>query len=429
MALSYRTKLRIDHTLGVGVALVLRVLARILTRMLRRDHGIPDAPVCVAVGKIVGMGSVVYSGALCRGLKDRWPNTRLVYVTGTNTAELVRRMPAVDEVIVIDDRTALSLVGSSLLAVVALWRHRPAAYFDLEVYSSFSAVMATLSLAANRYGFYRRSADFKRHLHTHMVFFNTRRHIADIYGQMLAAIGGPPSPGIHGVVRARQADRDECEARVRDLGCSTRPLVLINVNASELMFERRWPTDRWASYLAAATARYSDHAWLLIGTAGARKYVEGVVAALPSGGNPRVHNVAGTVSLGALIALLERATMLVTSDTGPLHLAVACGCPTVSLWGPNVPDHYAPMSGRHEVVYSQTYCSPCLYHADFPPCEGDNVCMKRTPVETVLAATERLVERIAAGPVATGTAGSDADVHVWHQDLRHLSLVIFYGPQ
>jgi ADP-heptose:LPS heptosyltransferase len=262
-----------------------------------------------------------------------------------------------------------------------------------------------------------------------MVFFNTRRHIAEIYGQMLAAIAGPPSPGIHGVVRARPADRDECESRVRDLGCATRPLVLINVNASELMFERRWPTDRWAHYLTVATARYPDYAWLLIGTSEEREYVAAVVAALPPDAGPRVHNVAGTMSLGALIALLERATMLVTSDTGPLHLAVACGCPTVSLWGPNVPGHYAPTSGRHEVVYSQTYCSPCLYHADFPPCEGDNVCMKRLPVETVLRATGRLVERIATGPVAAGTARSDADVHEWHEDLRHVSPVIFHGPQ
>jgi len=370
MALSHKTKLFVDHTLGVAVALALRVVARGLAKVLRRDHRVPDAPACVAIGKIVGLGSVMQSATLCRGLKARWPATRLVYVTSRSNAELVRRMPAVDEVIEIDDAAVGALVLSSLRAVVVLWRRRPAVYFDLEVYSSFSAVIATASLAHNRYGFYRRSADFKRFLHTHMVFFNTRRHIQEVYGQLLAAVGGVSPTGAQGAVRVEEADQRACEAALAALGCTNEPAVVINVNASDLMRERRWPRDRWITFVAQAAQRYPGHVWLLIGSADERDYVEGVLSGLPGQVRSRVHNVAGAMSLGALLALLQRATMLVTSDTGPLHLAVACGCPTVSLWGPGVPDHYQPTSGRHEVVYTQTYCSPCLYHADFPPLSG-----------------------------------------------------------
>jgi len=62
-----------------------------------------------------------------------------------------------------------------------------------------------------------------------------------------------------------------------------------------------------------------------------------------------------------------------------------------------------------------------------PPCQGDNICMQSTTADTVLMATDRLMARLGDGAVPDGSAA--ADVRVWHQDLRHVSPAIFYGPQ
>jgi ADP-heptose:LPS heptosyltransferase len=429
MALSYRTKLAVDHTIGVVIAVAFKTLARVLTVLLRRDHGIPAAPRCVAVAKIVGLGSVVYSANLCRGLKAKWPVARLIYVTGRDTAELVSRMPAVDEVLVLDDRNAITLLASGTKLVLTLWRRRPALYFDLEVYSSFAAILASLSLAVNRYGFYRKSAGFKRNLHTHMIFFNTRRHIDEIYGQMLSCVEGPRQRGLRASFALTPTDLSDRDGKLAELGLSQAKLILVNPNASELMLERRWPREHWARFLGEAAKRYEGYTWAVVGSPRERAYVETILAMVPGPAAACVHNLAGSTTLGGYLALLQGAALLVTNDSGPLHLALAFGCPTVSLWGPGAPEHYMPRSGAHEVVYTQTYCSPCLYHADFPPCNGDNVCMKHTSVDTVLAATDRIMARLQHSPDVDREARRGDAVHVSHQDLRGFSPVIVHGQK
>jgi len=420
-ALRYKTKLLIDHTLGVVFALVFKGLAKILTHLLGRDHGVPEAPACVAVGKLVGLGSIVYSGTLCRGLRARYPQTRIVYVTSRANRALVERFAAVDDVLCLDDRNALHILFSGMRLVLRLWRLRPELYFDLEVYSSFAAILASLSLARNRYGFYRRSAGFKRNLHTHMIFFNTRRHIAEIYGQMLLCVEAQTQKDLHDVLAVRESDREACSEVLSRVGVGERPLVLVNPNASELMLERRWPRERWVEFLTAAVARFPEYEFLLVGAPAERDYVAGLFDRLGEQVRGRVRNVAGEFSLPAFFGLIGRCSLLVTNDSGPLHLAVALGTPSVSLWGPGAPDHYMPLDGRHEVIWAHTYCSPCLYHADFPPCEGDNVCMKQTPVETVLECVERI---LGARPEEQSEV-----VRLIHEDLRDINFspVILHG--
>ena len=90
----------------------------------------------------------------------------------------------------------------------------------------------------------------------------------------------------------------------------------------------------------------------------------------------RVFNLAGQLSLGGLFALLEGAACMITNDTGPMHMAWALDTPTVCLFGPVDPRHYAWQGSGVEVIYKRIYCSPCVYEVDEPPCHGNNVCMK-----------------------------------------------------
>lgn len=429
MGLSYRTKLALDHTIGVAAALVFKAVARILAVFLRRDHGVPSAPKVVAVSKLVGLGSVVYSGVLCRGLKQKWPDAHLVYVTGRDCAELARRMPSVTEVLVLDDRSLVTLAASGAALVWRLWRLRPSLYFDLEVYSSFAAILASLSLATNRYGFYRRSAGFKRNLHTHVVFFNTRSHISDVYGQMLSCVEGGERPGLQGTLAVRAADREEARTVLEPHGWHGQTVVLLNPNASDLMLERRWPTAQWVRLITEAVQAHPDCLWALVGSKSEQSYVASIVSELPADTAARVVNLAGVVSLGGFIGLLDSCGLLITSDSGPLHLAVALGRPTVSLWGPGAPEHYMPVDGTHEVVYSKTYCSPCLYHADFPPCDGDNICMKQLPVEAVSSATTRIFQRLGGAESQRRRASDRGDVNVVQLDFAGSRPAIRHAPR
>lgn len=396
--LSYKNKIFIDRTFGMVAAFVVAVLARIVGLILHRDHTLPDRPKVIAVAKFVGLGSIVYTGILCRGLKNRFPHARLVYITGYSSLEFVKRINYIDEILYINDKSLTSIIKSTASLIFRLWRLRPVLYFDMEVYSSWAAIIATLSLALNRYGFYRKSADFKKGMHTHMIFFNTNQHISQIYTRMVLCVAGKVNNDLAGVLKVSREDRKACSKVLNEMKVGRRPVILVNTNASELLRERRWPVDKWVDYLEKSVYRFPEHVFILTGAPNEVEHASEISAKLSQDTRIRVINAAGKFNLGSFLALIKRACLMVTNDSGPFHFAVALGTPTVSIWGPGKPEHYGPISGIHKTIYKPVYCSPCLYHADFPPCQGNNICVKNIPVSSVIQATHQLLEIIEKYP-------------------------------
>jgi hypothetical protein len=73
-----------------------------------------------------------------------------------------------------------------------------------------------------------------------------------------------------------------------------------------------------------------------------------------------------------------------------MHMSIAMQRPTVCLFGPANPEHYGQDLPYVEIFYAQVFCSPCLYEADEPPCNGNNICMQRIEPEAVVQAVQRL---------------------------------------
>jgi len=392
--LSYRQKILLDRTIGVCLAFTMDVFTRLVGIILRLDHSVPENPRNIIVAKFMGIGSVVYTGILCRALKKRFPNSSVTYLTTIGCGEIAKRLRYVDRVITVDDSGATKLFITSLLAMVKVWSIRPVLYFDMEIYSSWAAIMATLSLARNRYGFYRKSVAFKKGLHNFLVFFNTRRHISEIYLQMAQVVGAGGSNRLSGLLEITQDDRAKCDNYLRNQDIINKPLILINPNASELLLERRWTEENWIAYLEIVTNTWSRLQLVLVGAPQETEYVRSIWHKLTPRAKAIVHNASGRLTLGAFLALIEKSKLMITVDSGPLHVAAAVKTPTVSLWGPVDPAHYGHMNNDNKIIYDPPYCSPCLHHADVTPCGGDNICMKRISVGSVLEATSEILSKI-----------------------------------
>jgi ADP-heptose:LPS heptosyltransferase len=394
---TYKKKIFIDRTFGIIAAYVMRGLTKAVGYMLKRDHSLPDDPQVIVVAKIVGLGSILYTGILCRAIKEKFPRSKLVYVSNQGAKVFVSHMNYVDEILTVNDKGMMALVTSTLSVVLKLWRYRPVLYFDMEVYSSWSAILATLSLALNRYGFYRKNAEFKKGMHTHMVFFNTMKHISQVYGQMALCIRTKPTYDLTGILTLTKEDKELCSKVLETSGIIDLPIILFNPNTSDLLVERQWPREKWIDYIEQAVYTCPQYNYLLIGAPHEAEYVSSLYNALSQNAKEKVFNMSGRLSVGSLLALIEKAVLLVTSDSGPLHFAVALGTPTLSIWGPGAPDHYAPMSGPHKIIYKPVYCSPCLYHADSPPCGGNNICVREISVHEVLKETIEILDAIKGG--------------------------------
>jgi ADP-heptose:LPS heptosyltransferase len=386
-----KRKIRVDRLIGKPISWVLNTAARLLGRLLRRDHSItPQNVRTIAISKYVGMGSIIQATPLIRSLRRTYPEATIIFVTGVGSRRMVERLDDIDRIITVDDGNMVSLARTTLRAIAQLIRARVDLYLDLEVYSAYASIISLTSLARNRLGFFRVSAEHKRGNYTHLMYFNPRSPIRYIYLQLGRLAGCDPDGPAHlGRIRIFESDREEVAGRLRYVAAASRGYFVVNANASDLLIERRWPVERFAELIERLLTRY-DMAVVLIGAPGERAYVTELADRVGLD-RDRLVNLAGELSLGGLFALLDGARCVVTNDTGPMHMALALETPTVALFGPGDPSHYGWAAPWVRIVYKPIYCSPCLYEASEPPCQGNNVCMRRITVEDVLEAAEQVL--------------------------------------
>jgi heptosyltransferase-2 len=155
---------------------------------------------------------------------------------------------------------------------------------------------------------------------------------------------------------------------------------------------RRWPAERFA---AVARALGADGARVVVmGGAGERHVTRAVADAAPG-----ALDAGGATDLPGLAALLSVCQVVVTNDTGPMHLAGAVGTPTVTLWGPSDPAEVCPVGARDvRVTGTGIPCKPCFKNAcprtgpgTLLP-EAHEECMRLISEEEVLRSARRVLE-------------------------------------
>ena len=137
--------------------------------------------------------------------------------------------------------------------------------------------------------------------------------------------------------------------------------------------------------MAAAISADRPVQWILFGTEADAGVGEVVATAL---GEKCVNRI-GRTSLDQLIEELRECRMLLTNDTGTMHLAALLGLPTVSVFGSTEPRMTAPLGDGHVILRHHVECSPCFLRE----CPIDFRCMKSVSVEEVTAAVRALLKR------------------------------------
>ena len=134
---------------------------------------------------------------------------------------------------------------------------------------------------------------------------------------------------------------------------------------------KEWDPARFAE-VGAALARTRGAHVFLIGSAGDAPVLDAMRAAWP--GDVPLNELPANVDLIVLAAVLERLSLFITGDTGPMHLAAAVGTPVLAIFGPSLPTRYAPLSARSRIVRIDIHCSPCNLMRQ-PPAR----CLNRVP--------------------------------------------------
>ena len=154
-----------------------------------------------------------------------------------------------------------------------------------------------------------------------------------------------------------------------------------------------WETKAWREQGFAEVARHFMNQGFAVMLAGSPR--EHALCARIAGDAPGVINLAGKTSLTELVALVDRASLCVTNDSGPMHLAVARGRPVVSIFGPTDPIWIGPYGRLDAVLQSRIPCAPC-YLRTLARCPHQHACMRDITGAAVIARAQGLLD--AAGP-------------------------------
>ena len=393
-------KLLIDRIVGYALCVFLRFPAFVLERILQRQHEMPprDQPKKIVVAKYLGIGSIIQATPMLKGIKKKYPDAELIFISLKSNRTLLLSYEFVDDILCVDDASIIKIATTSLRVIVDLIFRKIDIFIDLEVHSTYGSLMCLLSCSKNRLGFSIQDRDYKAFMYTHLIYLNTSFAIRECYSQIGQLVGMDPSADNREPICPNLTDTDfEVTRKQIEMifDFQHKGIIVLNPNASDLRYERRWSRESFA-VVASYFAR-RGYALALVGAPSERDYVDGIVELLGKD-TERVRNVAGTFTLLEFFAFLKQCKLVVTNDSGVMNMAMTMPIPQLLLAGPVNPEQYFIPNEFRTYIYYQTYCSPCTHYIDMPPCAGDNVCMQQIQPNVVIDICERLLRGENVGP-------------------------------
>ena len=317
------------------------------------------------------VGDTVLTFPAVENLRRLFPQAELTVFTPRDLSGLWRAFPHVNEIVPFEKRSAVRSFHEEMELARTLRRR-----FDLAIIfprSFHAALLPYMARIPVRIGFCDEGRSF---LLTHGIPRTPellRVHRVLYYLKLIEPLGKVDeriAPKIH----LREEDRAWAEAFLKDQGfLDGRCLIGMNPGATYGL-AKCWPPDRFRE-LGKRIAQRGKASILLFG-----KKEEGstVQRILGSSGRWGI-DLTGKTTLAQLAALLERCQLLVTNDTGTMHVAAAVGTPVVALFGSTDPVTTGPRGNSHVVIRKEVSCTPCLKRV----CPTDHRCMDLITVDDV----------------------------------------------
>ncbi len=343
------------------------------------------------------LGDVIHALPILEGLRVRFPAARIAWMVSTALADLIDGHPALDEVIPFD-RRHYGKLGRSVRASVDFLRY----VVDLRM-RRFDLVVDLQGLF--RSGFFARATGARTRIgpgqsrECAWVFYNRHYgkdaasvHAVDVNWSVAHLLGFGDAPKRFRIP-IRDDDRTQAAALLRESGTGDACDYAIVFPAAR--WETKiWPAERFAEVIDRLAADHGLRTVLAGGHADA-PLCRTVAEACRAG--PKPVDLAGRTSLRQAAALIEKARLAITNESGPMHLADVLGCPLVAVLGPTSPDRTGPYLQRDAVVRLDVPCSPCR-RKRLAKCPESHVCMNDVHVERVLAAADRKLTSAREGP-------------------------------
>jgi heptosyltransferase I len=336
------------------------------------------------------LGDVVHTIPVLMKLRRRFPRARIDWLITPENAEIVRSHPALSNVVLFSRRD-FSKRGHrwrAMLAFFDLLKQIRGAKYDLviDMHGQVrSAFFTLISGAPVRIGFDRPikraltvSAEHDlRNIPSH-GWRGAREGSWIAYTHRIPIDDDPPDLTIHlSTETLHNAERLLAAHGVP----ASKPLVVLVPGTI-------WETKHWTIEGFAGVAQQFLHdgfAVALVGTTRDQPRCRQIATAVPG-----ICDLSGETTPADLAALIRRAEVAVTNDSGSMHLAASLGKPMVSIFGPTNPVHIGPYQRPESVVRVDLPCSPCNYRR-LSQCPFDHACMKQVTSAIVVERVRKIL--------------------------------------
>ena len=336
----------------------------------------------ILIIKLSAIGDVIHTLPALAALRKKFPDAHITWVIEETAADLIINHPALDRVIISRRKSWLNDLRKGrfgrpvkeFIEFVQTLRDRP---YDLVIdfHGLFkSAVIVLLSGGRRKLG-YDSMQELSGLFYSEKIPEDMKKHAVDRYLDFLHYLGadvGAPEFTIP-IDKDRQTHvASILQAEGIDI---EKPFVAVSPVAL-------WETKLWSNHQFAwlCDQIIRDMKVPVVFTGSEEKAIEGIQSFMTM---PSV-NLAGRTTLRDLAQLYQKAALLITTDSGPMHLAAAMKTPVVALFGPTDPQRTGPYGDGHIVVRRELPCSPCFSKT----CETQR-CMRDITVEEVFEAVWR----------------------------------------
>ncbi len=319
------------------------------------------------------IGDFLHTLPALKSLKKKYPAAHITVMVSPGLEQLIQGTPLADDVQLFDKAKIKKDFRSFLAMMTGIRIEHYDLFLDMQ--SSLRSFFLRHFSNAKMVLAYKKQKKFSSR--------NERLHAAENFMQMLSPLGiHEPVERIELPIQAGAAALMEQFLHERGIDAS-KPLIALNCSVGAARPARNWFPDRFAALADRLIGQLNANV-VYIGGAEDRDLVRSVMSLMQE----KALSAAGELQLSHSAALLARCDCLVSSDTGPLHLATAVGTPVVGLYGSTDPRRTGPIGRKNQVLIKDLPCIPC----EEKECPlGTRACMVEISVNEVYQSVQKAI--------------------------------------
>ncbi|MFH1996410.1 MAG: lipopolysaccharide heptosyltransferase II [Candidatus Omnitrophota bacterium] len=341
-----------------------------------------DKPERILIVRLDRIGDVVLSTPAIRAVKRAFPESRLSVMVRPPCVDIVRGSPFVDTVITYDKDGPEKGIAPAFRMIKKLRREK----FDIAIVlhpttrSHLAVFMAGIPV---RVGYDRKLGWLLTKKVKHEKHLG-KKHEID-YALDLVRTIGCDDPDRSLFMPTNEENANTVDAIFKESGIQGKyPVVVIHPAAS--CPSKQWPADRFAEVAGALKEEFRADI-VIIGGLRERKVGEDLANSIKGD----AVNLTGKTSIGELASVFRRSRLLISCDSGPVHVASAVGVPVVAIFGRSdkglSPKRWGPTGGDDAILHKFIGCEACLAHN----CKKEFMCLKAVSVEEVLSSSRKIL--------------------------------------